>query len=731
MLKTDEITENFTNENFYILNKNNTTTMTNKTRCPHKLTSGARPGEICGAAIKDDSGFCGIHNKNKSAPKAKVEADPKLEVEKLLNLIDKSTLEDTNTQRIIGYAVHNILQGDPAGVALLEKYFIPTKQAKRCYNSVGLAIVDCIDFELRKLPDNAEDPFLNTDTDKDSIAVLVSLNSKYKHFEEEIDKKYNIDTLKGFAKCGDASKSNKDVSVAYKAKFTIEQIGEIRKVRFGVVTWNDFHEELLNFNLNYNEFELIKRIRGCLAIMGGEKRVIILNTRVESKQTFEFDKFVKAYDKLKGISLKGAPFKLGSFIDDNWNLLQYSDIVFKPYGIDQEWNDYTRINTFRGFQAKYVPDWRTYEKEIEPLITHIRDRLHVGEMETFHYVMCWILALLKEGKVPKANLIYVSNRGAGKTLFIDYLIRQKLFGEYSAECDCLEDFTEVENSRFEKACCIVVNEVKGETKHDQNKLKSVTTRDTFTLKRLYKNKEDVDKYFGLIMSTNFDVGAWAVDRRNIVVRCSDELCTEDNDIQERRDEVAALVKPILNAINNYSDIFYSWLSDTYSEKLANFDLSGFTATKYKAERTNYFKDNKVVRQFIRDRSQRLKERPSWSNDEVREMFTTYCKEMRLNYTLGPWKNFRAEAGDLVTNSADKTLSYGGKKFKGFQFKIIEHKEEFLECDPAVIKRVDSIVDIVAKQLNDITDLQELELLREKINLKFQNMIAYQQSKTAM
>jgi hypothetical protein len=225
---------------------------------------------------------------------------------------------------------------------------------------------------------------------------------------------------------------------------------------------------------------------------------------------------------------KKGKFKLENFIDawtrNNPQQKCFDDIGIFPTGITCPANIFNMWTPFamENSKGEYVEKM----EELEKIIGHIKILCGNDEAIT-QYVIDWIAQMIQFPAVKTTCLTFISKQGAGKTFLIKLLRvllgNSKVFETTSPSRDVWGDF----NGRMCNTFLINLNELsKKETVESEGRIKGLITDPFLTINNKGVNQYDIQSYHRFIITTNKmePLNTSADDRRNLIVRSSDEKC---------------------------------------------------------------------------------------------------------------------------------------------------------------------------------------------------------------
>jgi hypothetical protein len=225
---------------------------------------------------------------------------------------------------------------------------------------------------------------------------------------------------------------------------------------------------------------------------------------------------------------KKGKYKLENFIDawtrNNPQQKCYDDIGIYPTGITCPTNIF---NMWTPFAMEISKSEYVEKKEaLMKILDHIK--ILCGNDESIaQYVTDWIAQMIQYPAVKTTCLTFISKQGAGKTFLIKFLRvllgNSKVFETTAPSRDVWGDF----NGRMCNTFLINLNELsKKETVESEGRIKGLITDPFLTINNKGVNQYDIQSYHRFIITTNkmepFNTSK--DDRRNLIVRSSDEKC---------------------------------------------------------------------------------------------------------------------------------------------------------------------------------------------------------------
>jgi len=226
-------------------------------------------------------------------------------------------------------------------------------------------------------------------------------------------------------------------------------------------------------------------------------------------------------------SKNGNKMVTKSFIND-WlreNPLQRrkDDMDMFPTGLKCPDNYY---NTWRPFDMELVTEYTENKEALEIILNHIKI-LCGNDEEVTEYFIKWIAQMIQYPAVKTICPTLISKEGAGKgtlmCLFNKMLGNEKVFETCDPSRDIWGDF----NAQMADSFLINLNELsKKDTIDAEGKIKGLISDRKLTINNKGVKKYQINSFHRFIITTNKEepIVTKDGDRRNIIIRSSDEKC---------------------------------------------------------------------------------------------------------------------------------------------------------------------------------------------------------------
>jgi len=189
-----------------------------------------------------------------------------------------------------------------------------------------------------------------------------------------------------------------------------------------------------------------------------------------------------------------------------------------------------------------------FKKHISILCNH--------EEKIVDFVINWIAFMIQYPEKKSKMLVFISDEGAGKNTLLEIIKRmignKKVFESTDPSRDVWGNF----NGRMVDAFLVNLNEISAiDFKNAIGKVKGLITDPTLTINEKGVKPFEIQSYHHFITSTNNDeaIKPSKNDRRNCLIRCSDELIKR-NKTEEKVKEINQYLKDIYGMINDDDSI---------------------------------------------------------------------------------------------------------------------------------------------------------------------------------
>ena len=232
-----------------------------------------------------------------------------------------------------------------------------------------------------------------------------------------------------------------------------------------------------------------------------------------------------AYEHLEcGVNKAGIKESfINKWIYKNDKIRIYDDMGIYP---DTALCPENMFNLWRPFAVDLFEGEFTENKEGMEKLLHLIKVLCNHQEEVYKYILLWIAHMLQYPAKKSTVPTFISKQGAGKGTFLKILSRligeKRVFETTKPSRDCWGDFNGIMANSF----LVNLNELsRKETLESEGVIKGLITDPTLVINSKGVNQYKIHSYHRFINTTNQEqpVATSEDDRRNLIVRCSDEL----------------------------------------------------------------------------------------------------------------------------------------------------------------------------------------------------------------
>lgn len=253
-----------------------------------------------------------------------------------------------------------------------------------------------------------------------------------------------------------------------------------------------------------------------------------------------------------GFSQMGVPISfISRWLDCNNSIRCATKIGIYPKNCPRD-----TYNLWKPFAMELIDDYEPHLDAIELFKRHI-SILCNHDSTVSDWFIRWIAQAIQFPEIKTTMPTFVSKEGAGKNSLLELL--HKLLGSKKIfeTTDPARDVFGAFNSQMADSFLVILSELSPiDMKNASGKIKGLITDATISINTKGVKQYNVDSYHRFIVFTNNEeaIKPTKDDRRNVVIRCSDELCKPDKTPEQ------------LAIINDYISKFRILLSDLNAQK---------------------------------------------------------------------------------------------------------------------------------------------------------------------
>ena len=350
-------------------------------------------------------------------------------------------------------------------------------------------------------------------------------------------------------------------------------------------------------------------------------------------------------------------------------------------------------NLWMPFEAEKIESYTPNKEALEMILNHIKILCN-NEQEVADYFIKWIGQMIQYPAIKTICPTLISLEGAGKGT-LNKLI-QKMLGQKK----CIEttnpsrDVWGQFNSCMTSAFFVNLNELsKKDTLEAEGKIKALITDGNLWVNPKGVNQFEINSYHRFFITTNKlePVSTSTGDRRNLIIRSSDELCGKSKKNLE------------------YFKKLYQYLDDknviatcyNYFKSIPNLDKFN----EIPIPKTEYQENLKQLElsppeQFIKELvSNETKETVEIKSKDIYTKFTNWCSENNVEYDITPLK-LSVRLANLNIKGIDKKHTRDGNATIFDVKKVKEHfkigQDEFIDEEPEPGPEEEKPIEIIRK-----------------------------------
>jgi len=385
-----------------------------------------------------------------------------------------------------------------------------------------------------------------------------------------------------------------------------------------------------------------------------------------------------------GFTPSGIPI---SFID-RWLETNNEIRKFKRIGIYPKNCPDDTYNMWSAFAMAGITEYEPNSEAVDLFKKHM-NILCNHESIVSDWLIRWIAQALQFPEIKTTMPTLVSKEGAGKNTLMDLLRKimgsQKIYESTNPSRDVFGDF----NSSMANSYIVLLSEISPlEMQNASGKMKGLITDKALTINTKGVKQYQVDSYHHFIALTQHEeaIKPTKDDRRNVVIRCSDELCKPGKTAEQ------------LIIINAHIEKMRFLLEDVNSQKTIYEYLMSLEVSQFHTEvppQTEFHKRQtdlamSPIEQWIRDFTllHHAKEEVKLSSGEVYTQFREWsqanspryeCTKQQFGVRLTNMKLEGITKGEHTRSGETKIFNIPMLKTKyGFANIVDDPKEEFSE-----------------------------------------------------
>ncbi len=397
---------------------------------------------------------------------------------------------------------------------------------------------------------------------------------------------------------------------------------------------------------------------------------IVYMSKNELIVSYEHIKFTKI------VSSPGAepyPVKvkfINEWIDD-CSIRKYEDVGIYPPPLKCPKHIYNLWNNFDG--EDLIKEFEKKPKELQEILNHILILCN-NEQHISNYFIQWMAQMVQFPAVKSVCPTFISKEGAGKGTLLQIL--RRLLGSKSVleTTKPSRDVWGSFNGIMKNAFLVNLNELSArETMESEGVIKGLITDNALQINEKGRNQYEIKSYHRFIITTNKEepIKTKQGDRRNFIIRCSDQLCGD----KKYFDNMYSLIKN-----DDVMATFYKYLLDL--PNMDKFNLLEIPQTEYQSDLNELSIDPILL--YITDFTEENFYYKDSTDEPIMEVFSNevynnfikWCKNKNIPYDVSSVK-FAVRLKRMNING----ISQGSRTNKGRKILFdIDKLKIFLKMD---------------------------------------------------
>lgn len=240
------------------------------------------------------------------------------------------------------------------------------------------------------------------------------------------------------------------------------------------------------------------------------------------------------------------------WINDNPLIRKYDEVDIYPPPLVCPSN---KFNLWRPFEMEEVKEYEHKDEELQLLLKHILVLCDNDEL-TAKWLTNWIGQMIQYPAIKTKTPTLISKQGAGKGTLMKIISKMLGSSKYFETSTPSRDVWGNFNSMMSNCYFVNLNELgKKDVMDAESRLKALQTDERLTINEKGKAQFDIISFHHFMITTNnFDpLKIEQDDRRNIIIRSSDELIGNFDYFTKWNDEIL----PDINCIKTFYEYFKS------------------------------------------------------------------------------------------------------------------------------------------------------------------------------
>ena len=298
------------------------------------------------------------------------------------------------------------------------------------------------------------------------------------------------------------------------------------------------------------------------------------------------------------------------------------------------------LNLWCPFDMELVSVYTPNVEAKEFILNHIKILCNHDD-DVYNWFIRWIAQMIQYPDVKTIAPTLISEEGAGKGTLLKLISKMLGSRKVLETTTPSRDVWGNNNNLMKNAFLVNLNEMSGkESLGADGQIKGLITDSTITINEKYVSSVVIDSFHRFIITTNNDecIRKKKGDRRNVIIRCSDELCKSLPKNKDKKDKLNTYHSKIHTYLNDTNVIktMYEYFKNEM-EDMGDFHKIELPQTEHDAEQQEI--NRCVIDVFIEDYTKKYIDYKNDKNDPIMRVmindlfkdFRRYCEKSKIEY----------------------------------------------------------------------------------------------------
>jgi hypothetical protein len=288
-----------------------------------------------------------------------------------------------------------------------------------------------------------------------------------------------------------------------------------------------------------------------------------------SFEILSYDKMFNCYKQMACDCPKGGePIQfIKKWANTNNDIRMYRDFDMVPPPLKCPADIY---NLWQPFAMDLVPEYTPDTEGLDFILNHIKILCN-HDTVVYEYFIRWIGQMFKFPAVKTTCPIFISDEGAGKGAFMQVMEAMMGSHKYLESTNPKRDVWGQFNDLMANSFFVHISEAgKSQTKDNLGEIKGLITDKSISINPKGKTPYIINSFHRVLFNTNNNnpIDTKENDRRNIIIRCSDELLKSNMSI-EAHSKYFSTLRSLIQSIDTLKTCFEFFISldglDTFND----------------------------------------------------------------------------------------------------------------------------------------------------------------------